>query len=497
LKIQLNIEQEGIMEDQNAPLEQIISIRKQKLDKLKELGINPYPTFFESTGRLAELAEKFNSLAVGQTLEEKVSVSGRIISRREMGKASFCDIVDMTGKIQLYFKADIVGADSFKIFKDLIDLSDFIGVSGTPFRTRTGELSILVKEWTLLTKTLRPLPEKWHGLKDTETRYRQRYLDLVANAEVKDIFLKRSKIVSAIRSDLEKRGFLEVETPMMQRIAGGAAARPFITHHNTLDMDLFLRIAPELYLKRLVTGGMERVFEIGRNFRNEGIDRNHNPEFTMLELYQAYVGYETMMTLCEELIVTGAKAVGKEIAYPFVRAKLFDLIKQHANIDAEPLIGTGEMKKLVKQFHLDIPENTPEKKILDHLFDEKVLPNLDKPTFVIDYPSLYSPLAKSKKDNPAIAERFELYMNKMEIANAYSELNDPEEQRRRFEGQMDAKKKGDDETEPYDEDFVVALEHGMPPTGGLGIGIDRLVMILADVDSVREVILFPTLRPEQ
>ena len=485
------------MEETSTPIGQIIEMRKEKAQKLKDAGMNPYPTVYPLDFPIAKVQEKYKDLKTGEMGTDKVSVAGRMIARREMGKAAFVDLTDYSGKVQAYFKADTVGQDSFKIFKDLIDLSDFIGVKGVPFRTRSGELSISVESWTVLSKALRPLPEKWHGLKDTETRYRQRYLDLIANSEVKEVFIKRSQIISTIRKELEARDFLEVETPIMQKIAGGAAAKPFITHHNALDIDLFLRIAPELYLKRLVTGGMERVFEIGRNFRNEGIDRGHNPEFTMLELYQAYVGYDEMMSLCEHLVFTAGQKIGSDIKIPFRKAKLFDLLQESVGEDFRPYVGTGMMKELIKKYSLDLAPNTPEHKILDHIFDEKVLPHLTEPTFVLDYPALYSPLAKSKAEDPFIAERFELYMDGREIANAYSELNDPQEQKKRFELQVEARKKGDEDAEPYDDDFIVALEHGMPPTGGLGIGIERLVMSLAKIDSIREVILFPTLRPEK
>ncbi len=481
----------------STPLDSIIENRKEKLQKLRQAGVNPYPARCEVTATAAEVAARFTALQTGETSTEIVSVAGRLVSRREMGKATFADIIDSSGKLQFYIKADFVGVDSFKQFKELVDLSDFISIKGTPFRTRSGELSIKVDSWTMLTKALRPLPEKWHGLKDTETRYRQRYLDLIANPEVKDVFVKRSKVIATIRRELEKRGFLEVETPLMQSIPGGAAARPFVTHMNALDIDLYLRIAPELYLKRLVVGGLDRVYEIGRNFRNEGIDRTHNPEFTMLELYQAYGDYNEMMNLSEQLILAAATALGVEIQTPFKRERMFDLLKRYTGKDLQPLLGTGGFAQAAKELNVEIPKNTPEKKILDHIFDKMVLPHLTEPTFVIDYPSEYSPLAKQSHEQPAIAERFELFVKGKEIANAYSELNDPEVQRRNFQEQMEDRLKGDDEAQPYDEDFVVALEHGLPPTGGLGIGIDRLIMTLADIDSIREVILFPLMRPEQ
>ena len=417
-----------------------------------------------------------------------------MVSRRDMGKASFADLTDSSGKIQAYFKADFIGADSFKIFKEFADISDFVGVKGTPFRTRSGELSIKVDSWSFLSKALRPLPEKFHGLKDTETRYRQRYLDLISNAEVKDIFVKRSRVISAIRRTLESKGFLEVETPILQPIAGGAAAKPFITQHNALGMELYMRIAPELYLKRLVVGGMEKVFEIGRNFRNEGIDRTHNPEFTMLELYQAFVDYNEMMNLSEQLISAAAAELGAKVEFPFRRAKLFDLIKQYSGLDLNPPFEPGALLKAARSLKIDVPDNTPEKKILDHIFDKTVQPHLNEPCFVTDFPAVFSPLAKTRVDNSAIAERFELFIKGKEIANAYSELNDPQEQRKRFIEQVKDKDKGDDEAQPYDEDFILALEHGLPPTGGLGIGIDRLIMVLGDIDSIREVILFPQMR---
>jgi lysyl-tRNA synthetase class 2 len=474
-------------------IETIMAQRKEKADKIRALGIDPYPAKIKVEHKIEQVTEKFNYLQKEEFGQESVTVAGRMMSRRDMGKASFFDIEDGTAKMQVYVRADQVGEAGFKLFKELSDLSDFVLVSGIPFRTRTNELSLKAEKFEIICKAFRPLPEKWHGLKDTETR--QRYLDLIANAYVKEVFKKRSMIISAIRKKLEELGFIEVETPILQSIAGGANARPFTTHHNALSIDLFMRIAPELFLKRLVVGGMERVFEIGRNFRNEGIDRNHNPEFTMMELYQAYADYNDMMDLTELLIKTAAEKIGATVNLNFRRAKLFDLIKEYTGLELLQYIETGKMFDQVKHLNLDLPKNASDQKILDQLFDEKVVPHLQEPTFVMDYPAIYSPLTKIKFDQPEIAERFELYINGMEICNAYSELNDPHLQKIRFQQQVEAKKKGDDEAQPYDEDFINALEQGLPPTGGLGIGIDRLVMILTQVESIREVIFFPAMKP--
>ncbi|MBR3654050.1 MAG: lysine--tRNA ligase [Elusimicrobia bacterium] len=489
--------QEQKNETSQATIDTIIAQRKNKADTMRAAKIDPYPARIKIDSKIAQVREKYESLQKEEMSKDQVTVAGRMMSRRDMGKASFIDIADGTGRIQVYVRKDQIGEQDFKIFKEMSDLSDFVLITGVPFRTRTGELSLKADKFSIATKAFRPLPEKWHGLKDTETRYRQRYLDLIANPDVKEVFKKRSTIISSIRKKLEELGFIEVETPILQTLAGGANAKPFITHHNALDMDLYMRIAPELFLKRLVVGGIERVFEIGRNFRNEGIDRNHNPEFTMMELYQAYADYNDMMDLTEVLIKNAAASIGAtDLNLNFRRAKLFDLIKEYTNLDLLQYVGTGKMYEQVKHLNLDVAPDAGDQKVLDAVLDEKVIPNLQQPTFVMDYPAIYSPLTKVNFEQPEIAERFELYINGMEICNAYSEMNDPHLQKIRFQQQMEAKVQGDEEAQPYDADYINALEQGLPPTGGLGIGIDRLVMILTKSESIREVIFFPTMRPE-
>ncbi len=436
----------------------------------------------------------------------EVSVAGRVITLRPMGKALFAHLQDATGKLQIYLRQDIVGETSFKDFEELVDPGDILGVKGRLFRTNTGELTVEVKEWVLLAKSLHPLPEKWHGLKDVEVRYRQRYLDLIANEHARRVFFLRSRLISEIRRFLDSRGFLEVETPILQPIASGANAKPFITYHNYLEQNLYLRIAPELYLKRLIVGGINRVYELGKNFRNEGVDTTHNPEFTMLEFYCAYWDYKDLMVFTEELfsyllnqLVGGLKITyqGKELDFtpPFKRYRYFELLEEKTGKDKDFFLRDVEgLRKLAKEIGVPKAETLTHAKLIDKVFDLLVEDELWGPCFVIDFPKLLSPLAKTHREDPDLVERFELFVAGKEIANAYTELNDPVEQKERFLEQLKEKEMGDEEAMSMDEDFIKALEYGMPPTAGEGIGIDRLVMLLADVDSIREVILFPALR---
>jgi lysyl-tRNA synthetase class 2 len=436
----------------------------------------------------------------------EVSVAGRVITLRPMGKALFAHLQDTTGKLQIYLRQDIVGESSFKDFEEIVDPGDILGVKGRLFRTNTGELTVEVKEWVLLAKSLHPLPEKWHGLKDVEVRYRQRYLDLIANEHARRVFFLRSKLISEIRKFLDSKGFLEVETPILQPIASGANAKPFITYHNYLEQNLYLRIAPELYLKRLIVGGINRVYELGKNFRNEGVDTTHNPEFTMLEFYCAYWDYKDLMVFTEELfsyllnqLVGGLKITyqGKELDFtpPFKRYRYFELLEEKTGKDKDFFLKDVEgLRKLAKEIGVPKAETLTHAKLIDKVFDLLVEDELWGPCFVIDFPKLLSPLAKTHREDIDLVERFELFVAGREIANAYTELNDPVEQRERFLEQLKEKEMGDEEAMAMDEDFIRALEYGMPPTAGEGIGIDRLVMLLADVDSIREVILFPALR---
>ncbi len=483
--------------------------RLRKLDAWREHGIPPFGVRFRPTHHSRELAERFGGAGAEQLERDRpaAAVAGRIVGLRRFGKAAFAHLQDETGRIQVHLRRDLLGESAFEL-AGLLDLGDLIGAEGTLFRTKTGELTLAVERFSLLAKALRPLPEKWHGLTDTEARFRQRYLDLIANPEVHEVFIRRSRIIQCIRNFLHARGFLEVETPMMQPIPGGAAARPFVTHHNALGMDLYLRVAPELYLKRLIVGGYERVFEINRNFRNEGISTVHNPEFTMLEFYLAHADYTDLFPLTEELIAHAAREVlGRlKITYrdreidlqpPWPRRSYMDALAEAYRVDPKELRDPLRAKKLARQEGVPVPEGAAPGRVLEALFEARVESSLIGPTFITDYPTDLSPLAKRRADDPELAERFELYIFGMEVANAFSELNDPQEQRRRFEAQLRQRAAGDAEAHRMDEDFVRALEYGMPPTAGEGIGIDRLVMLLTDRPSIREVILFPLLRPER
>lgn len=478
-------------------------IRIDKLTALQNAGKDPFEiTIATQTHHSNEIIENFDELE-----EKDVTIAGRIMTWRDMGKANFIDIQDRNGRIQAYVRMNDVGEEVFKEFKTW-DIGDIVEIKGFVFKTRTGEVSVHAKELRLLSKSLLPLPEKFHGLTDTDTRYRRRYLDMIMNPGVKDTFIKRSKIISSIRSYLDNLGFIEVETPILNTIPGGAAARPFITHHNTLDMDMYLRIATELYLKRLIVGGMERVYEIGRNFRNEGMDVRHNPEFTCIELYQAFTDYHGMMDIAEALIRNAANEVcdslhivfnGTEIDLesPFRRLTMVDAVKEYSGVDFASFMSDDEKAiAIAKEKDIEIaPGKATWGDILNSFFEEFVEENLTQPAFIMDYPVEVSPLTKRKPDCPVLTERFELFILGGEYGNAYSELNDPIDQMKRFEAQMKLREAGDDEANMIDNDFVMALEYGMPPTGGLGIGIDRLVMLLTDSYSIRDVLLFPTMKP--
>ena len=495
--------EENITSVQNEQeLNELLQIRRDKLKSLQERGKDPYEIVkFDRDTYSAEILNDYDAYE-GKT----VTVAGRMMSKRIMGKASFAHILDYKGDIQIYVKRDDVGEESYADFKAM-DIGDIIGVTGIVFKTRTGEISIHANAVTLLSKSLRPLPEKFHGLKDQELRYRQRSVDLIVNPQVRDTFIKRAKIEAEIRRRLNELDFIEVETPVLNSAASGASARPFITHHNTLDIDMYLRIATELHLKRCIVGGLERVYEIGRLFRNEGMDATHNPEFTTIEIYQAYTDYHGMMELCEDLIsrccllvngTTKIKYAGYDIDLtpPFARLTMSDAVKQYANADFLACETDEEARELAKKIHLDCDDKTATKgKLLALAFDQFVEDKLIQPTFVIDYPVENSPLTKRKKGVPGITERFELFIAGHEYANAFSELNDPIDQRGRFVQQAMERAKGDDEAMMIDEDFCQALEYGMPPTGGIGIGIDRLVMLLTGETSIRDVLLFPTMKP--
>ncbi|MBI4823716.1 MAG: lysine--tRNA ligase [Nitrospirae bacterium] len=485
---------------------ELIQSRIKKLNELKELGLKPFGEPFDVRDYASLLMGKY-STSSKETLESEsvqCSMAGRIVAMRDFGKAAFCHIQDSTGKIQAYFKKDIL-KEKWGMLKKL-DIGDIIGLKGRLFRTKTNELTVEANDLCLLSKSLMPLPEKWHGLKDIEIRYRQRYVDLIVNPEVKETFRKRSSIIKAIRDFLESNGFVEVETPMMHPIPGGAVAKPFRTHHIALGMDLYLRIAPELYLKRLLVGGYEKVYELNKNFRNEGISTKHNPEFSMLEFYIAYKDYNFLMSFTEELITyTAKKTLGTlrlpygehtiDLSPPWPRVPLLEAMKTKG-IPLEMLESHEKALRWAKEQGIEIKEGASLGKVIDEIFKEKVEPELIQPIFITDYPVELSPLAKRKPENPSLVERFELFITGREMANAFSELNDPTDQRQRFQEQMSAKEKGDEEAHWMDEDFLKALEYGMPPAAGEGIGIDRLVMLLTNSPSIRDVILFPQMKPE-
>lgn len=485
---------------------ELIQQRIKKVEELRAMGVKPYGDPFAAEHHAADIHAAYGDTSK-EMLEEQspaCSLAGRLVSFRDFGKAAFAHLQDGSGKIQLYLKRDVLG-ERHGLLKKL-DIGDIVGIKGRLFRTKTNELTVEVSDFELLTKSIRPLPEKWHGLKDVETRYRQRYVDLIVNPDVRTNFAKRSIIIKSVRDFLESKGFIEVETPMMHQIPGGATARPFVTHHNALGIDLFLRIAPELYLKRLLVGGYERVFELNKNFRNEGISTKHNPEFSMLEFYIAYHDYRFLMTFTEELLTYVAmKATGSlkvpygddiiDLTPPWPKVPLYESLRQHG----VPVEIFGDMEKArswCRENGVQLPNGASLAKVIDEIFKEKVEPHLIQPTFIIDYPVELSPLAKRKPDDPSLVERFELFLCSRELANAFSELNDPFDQKGRFLEQVEAKQAGDDEAHWMDEDFIRALEYGMPPAAGEGIGIDRLVMLLTNSQSIRDVVLFPQLKPE-
>ena len=489
------------MQEQQQDIGELMKVRRDKLAQLQEEGENPFDvTTYNQEYHTDEIIEKFDEMEGMQ-----VSIAGRLMSKRVMGKASFFDLRDREGKIQLYVTRDDMGEEVYKKFKKL-DIGDIVGVTGEVFRTQKGEISVRTNGYTLLSKSLLPLPEKFHGLRDTDLRYRQRYVDLIMNPEVKRTFELRSKIITGIRNYLDNRGFMEVDTPILNTIPGGANARPFITHHNTLDIDMYMRVAPELYLKRLIVGGFERVYEMGRQFRNEGMDVKHNPEFTSMEVYQAYANYEDMMNLTEDMISTVAQEVlgttkvtfqetEIDLSPGWARMTMIESIKKFAGVDFAETTTDAEAEAMAKSVGIEVEKGMTRGEIINLAFEEKVEDNLVQPTFIYEYPVEVSPLAKRYKDNPAFTERFEVFILGSEYGNAFSELNDPIDQKGRFMDQVAKREKGDEEANMMDEDFVTALEYGLPPTGGLGIGIDRLVMLLTDSYSIRDVLLFPTMKP--
>lgn len=492
---------QGNQQIEEQDLSEILKVRRAKLKELQDKNLDPFKIVKYDVKHSAKyIVDNFETLEGQET-----SIAGRLMSKRGMGKAGFCDLQDRDGKIQLYVRKDEVGEEPYELFKKF-DIGDIVGVKGEVFKTHKGEISIKVKEITLLSKSLLPLPEKWHGLKDTDLRYRQRYVDLIVNPEVKNTFILRSKIIKSIRKFLDDRGFLEVDTPLLNTIPGGATARPFITHHNTLDIDMYLRIAPELYLKRLIVGGMEKVYEMGRMFRNEGMSVKHNPEFTMMEVYEAYNDYKGMMELTESLISTVAMETlgttkieyqGQEIDLtpPWNRLSMTEAVKKYAGVDFDEIKTDAEAKAVAEAKKVHVKDGMTRGEILSLMFEEFAEANLVQPTFIYDYPVEVSPLTKRKPDRPELTERFEFFITGREMGNAYSELNDPIDQKERFISQVKKRESGDEEANMMDDDYINALEYGLPPTGGLGIGVDRLIILLTNSASIRDILLFPTMKP--
>lgn len=486
----------------NEDINELMRVRRDKMTTIEEKGIEPFARKYDVTHHANDVITQFETLE-GQI----VKLAGRIMAVRGHGKTSFVNIMDISGRVQVYFRQDVIGEAEYENFK-LLDIGDIIGVEGVVFKTQRGEMSVKINSFEILAKSLRPLPEKWHGLKDVETRYRQRYLDLIVNPEVRNTFIARSKIIKSLRRLLDERDYLEVETPLMHPIAGGAAARPFTTHHNALDMDLYLRIAPELYLKRLIVGGFERVYEVGRVFRNEGISIRHNPEFTIVELYQAYADHEDLMRLTEEVVSGVAQEVlgttqvvyqGQELNFapPWNRITMPDAVKKYTDVDFNTVTTIEEARKIADQLGVKYEKTHGIGGILNNIFEDKVEEHLIQPTFIIGHPTEISPLAKRNKDNPDITDRFEVFVFGRELANGFSELNDPIDQEGRFSAQVAQRESGDTEAHMMDHDYINALQYGLPPTGGLGIGIDRLVMFLTDSYSIRDVLLFPHMRHKE
>jgi len=481
-------------------LNELMKARRDKLAGLYEKGIDPFGKRFERTAQASDILGGYDQLE-GET----VRVAGRIMGLRVHGKASFADLQDLTGQIQLFARVNDMGDELYANFANL-DLGDIVGVEGEVFRTRRGEISIRIREWVLLAKSLRPLPEKWHGLQDVDLRYRQRYVDLIVNPEVRETFILRSRIITAMREFLDAEGFIEVETPVLSTVAGGGLARPFVTHHNVLDLDVYLRIATELYLKRLIVGGLEKVYEIGKDFRNEGVSTKHNPEFTMLELYWAYADYMDMMDLTERMVTQVAQEVlgtlqlefqGHKIDLtpPWPRVSMIEALRERIGMDVRELRDDEAARELARQHGVELPDNATLGMVIDEFVSTLIEPELIQPTFLIDHPVDISPLAKRKEDDPLLTYRFEAFVGGFEIGNAFSELNDPIDQRKRFLQQAGERERGNEEAHVMDEDYIRALEYGMPPTGGLGVGVDRVVMLLTNSDSIRDVILFPLMRP--